>query len=377
MSNNITNLLEVNGIKFDYPAFYESRVKPRELEQAILANKIKAKLDVKAESYLNLDDTKDVVKALYKCGIYPESLSFDYLAKHKDDNDIYKLLLQYKNNNQFLHLYRDKLITQISSDGRLHSNWNINGSKTGRMTCSNPNLQGFPNDMKEFFIPEEGNVFVICDYNQIELRVLGELAKEQNMIKAFKEARDIHLETASFILQKDISLIDDVVRKLGKKINFAMVYGVSAYGLSKILNKEGIPVTQLQADYIRTLFYKKYTNIYRLHNILLTADVIRSIGGRSWTDIPKGDVKRLNLPIQASAAEGFKEALALLVEFLVKYPRWKIINVIHDEVLLEVPITEAEKAKVILQKSMVQGMETILKIVPVVVDIKIQNNWKK
>ena len=114
-----------------------------------------------------------------------------------------------------------------------------------------------------------------------------------------------------------------------------------------------------------------------MHNILLTADVIRSIGGRSWTDIPKGDVKRLNLPIQASAAEGFKEALALLVEFLVKYPRWKIINVIHDEVLLEVPITEAEKAKVILQKSMVQGMETILKIVPVVVDIKIQNNWKK
>ena len=105
--------------------------------------------------------------------------------------------------------------------------------------------------------------------------------------------------------------------------------------------------------------------------------MIKSIGGRCWDYIPKGDVKRLNLPIQASAAEGFKEALALLVESLTEYPEWSLVNVIHDEILLEVPIDEAEKAKEILQKSMIQGMKTILKIVPVIVDIKIQDNWKK
>lgn len=88
-------------------------------------------------------------------------------------------------------------------------------------------------------------------------------------------------------------------------------------------------------------------------------------------------MKRLNLPVQASAAEGFKQALDLLVKSLREYPRWKLVNVIHDEILLEVPLAESEKAKDILEKNMIQGMETILKVVPVVVNMKIQNNWKK
>lgn len=376
MSDKITHILERNGIKFNYKAFNEKILRKKEHEKALLNEKIKSELGVQRKT-LNLDEITEVIQALYNNNIYPESLSFEYLSKHKNENEIYKLLLQYKEINQFLHLYRDKLKSQIGSDGRLHANWKIDGAKTGRITCSNPNLQGFPNKIKEFFIPEEGNVFVICDYNQIELRILAELAGEKKMIKKFKESRDIHSETAALILQKNEKLIDNAERKLGKKVNFSMVYGVSTYGLAKILNKEGILVTQQQADYIRTLFYRSYPNIFKLHNILLTADVIKSVGGRCWNDIPKGDVKRLNLPIQASAAEGFKKALGLLVEYLTEYPEWKIVNVIHDEVLLEVPIYEAKKAKEILQKSMIQGMETILKIVPVIVDIKIQDNWKK
>lgn len=374
--NKVIEMLQDNGIKFDYTAFYKGCVKNKELEQALLADKIKAQLGVK-ESSLDLDDTKEVVQALYNNNIYPESLSFEYLVKHRTDNEIYKLLLLYKNTNQFLHLYRDKLKDQLGKDGRLHPKWNMEGTKTGRMSCSEPNIQGFPNSIKEFFIPEEGFAYIVGDYSQIELRVLAEMAKEPNMIRAFKEERDIHAETAAFIFQKDVTLIDNIARKLGKKVNFAMVYGVTAYGLIKILNKEGILITQSQADYIRSLFYKKYPNIYRFHNALLTTDVINSVGGRIWTDIPKGNVKRFNLPVQASAAEGFKQALDLLVKSLMEHPRFKIVNVIHDEILLEVPLDEAEKAKDILEKSMIQGMERILRIVPVVVDIKIQDNWKK
>lgn len=285
--NKVIEMLQDSGIKFDYIAFYECCVKKKELEQALLADKIKAQLGVK-ESSLNLDDTKEVIQALYKCNIYPESLSFEYLVKHSTDNEIYKLLLQYKNINQFLHLYRDKLKDQLSKDGRLHPKWKMEGAKTGRMTCSEPNVQGFPNSIKEFFIPEEGNIFVIGDYSQIELRMLAEMAKEPNMIKAFKEDMDIHTETAAFIFQKDVSLIDDRERELGKKINFSQCYGISSYGLKKILKKEGIVITQTQADCIRNLFYNKYSNIHSFHDALLTSDVIRSIGGRSWTDIPKG-----------------------------------------------------------------------------------------
>lgn len=372
--NKITEMLQENGIKFNYHSFNEAMIKKKEAEQYQLADKIKTELDVVA---LDLDDVRDVVQALYKCNIYPQSLSFEFLSQHRTDNEIYKLLLEYKTINQFLHLYRDKLKTQIGDDGRIRGIWSIDGSKTGRMTCSEPNLQGFPNSMKEFFVPEEGNVFVIGDYSQIELRVLAELARETNMIKAFKEQKDIHAETAAFIFQKDVSLIDEGARGLGKRVNFAQCFGISSYGLPKILKKEGIIITKSQADYIINLFYKKYPNIYRFHNMLLTSDSIRSVGGRVWSDIPKGDGKRLNLPIQATAAEGFKEGLKLLVEELERRPSWKIVNVIHDEVLLEVDKSEAEEAKDILETCMKKGMEKILKVVPVVVDIKISNKWEK
>lgn len=374
-SNKITEILEHNGIKFDFEAFHEKIIKEKEFEQAEISFQIRAKLE--AEKSLNLDETKDVIEALYKCNIYPESLSFKFLAEHRSENEIYQLLLQYKGIKQFLHLYRDKLRKQIGEDGRLHGKWSIDGAKTGRMTCYEPNLQGFPNSMKEFFVPEDGNVFVIGDFSQIELRILAEMSRESNMITAFKEGRDIHVETAAFIFQKDVSLIDDGARGLGKKVNFSQCYGVSSYGLRKILKKQGIEATQEQAGYIRGLFYKQYTNIYSFHNVLLTSDVIRSIGGRTWSDIPKGDGKRLNLPIQASAAEGFKRGLNFLIEDLIKNPTWKIVNVIHDEVVLEVPKSDAEEAKSILENCMKKGMETVLKIVPVTVDMKIQDNWKK
>ncbi|MFR1377825.1 MAG: hypothetical protein ACLSTJ_02555 [Clostridium neonatale] len=118
--NSIIDSLERNGIKFDYKAFNENIVKKKEHEQVILADKIKSKLGLQGKN-LNLDETTEVIQALYNNNIYPESLSFEYLSKHKTENEIYKLLLQYKENNQFLHLYRDKLKSQIGSDGRLHA----------------------------------------------------------------------------------------------------------------------------------------------------------------------------------------------------------------------------------------------------------------
>lgn len=372
--NKIIEMLQSNGIKFNYKSFNEAMIRKKELEKAQLAEEIKAKLGIDS---LDLNNVRDVIQVLYRSNIYPESLSFEFLSQHRTDNEIYKLLLEYKTINQFLHLYRDKLKTQIGDDGRIRGIWSIDGSKTGRISCSEPNLQGFPNSMKEFFVPEEGNVYVIGDYSQIELRVLAELARETNMIKAFKEQKDIHAETAASLFKKDINLIDDLQRKVGKKANFLQCYGGSSYGLEKVLKKEGIIITKSQANYIINLFYKKYPNIYRFHNMLLTSDSIRSVGGRVWSDIPKGDGKRLNLPIQASAAEGFKEGLKLLVEELERRPSWKIVNVIHDEVLLEVDESEAEEAKDILETCMKKGMEKILKVVPVVVDIKRANKWEK
>lgn len=370
----IIQMLQRNGIKFNYEAFNEVVIKKKETDQQILSNEINLKLGT---SNLNLDDVRDVIKALYNNDLNPESLSFEFLVKHKDQDEIYKSLLKYKKIKQFLHLYRDNLATQIGNDGRIHGTWSIDGAKTGRMTCSKPNLQGFPNIAKEYFEAEEGNVFIIGDYSQIEPRVLAEMADEINMITSFIENRDIHSETASAIFQKDMSQIDEKSREVGKRINCSQIYGASSYGLLSILQKEGIDITLTQANYIRNSFYKKYPRILKFHNELLTCDEISSLGGRTWTNIPKGDGKRLNLPVQASAAEGFKEALNFLVDHLGVRQQWKLVNVVHDEIVLEVPENDAEEAKNILEQCMKKGMETILKKVPVVVDMKVQKNWKK
>ena len=214
------------------------------------------------------------------------------------------------------------------------------------------------------------------DYGQIELRVLAELSKDDNMINAFKEGRDIHMETASAIFNKKAIDVTELERAVGKKVNFAQCYGVSAYGLKKIIKKEAkIDISLAQANKVISLFYNKYPKILYFHNELLTSNSISSLGGRVWRNIKKGDRLRYNLPIQATAAEGLKEALKLLVIELKS--EWKLVNVVHDELVIEVPIAEAEEAKVMLEKVMLVGMAKLLKNIPIEVDIKIQENWDK
>ena len=252
----------------------------------------------------------------------------------------------------------------------------MDGSKTGRMASSNPNLQAFPKITKRYFKPKEGYVYVIGDYGQIELRVLAELSNDIVMLNAFREGKDIHAETASAIFNKSIGNISDIERAVGKKVNFAQCYGVSAYGLRKIIKKEAkFDISLSQANRVISAFYEKYPDILVFHNKLLISKTISSLGGETWSDIKKGDRLRYNLPIQATAAEGLKEALKLLVGELKD--EWKLVNVVHDEIVLEVPREDAKNVSILLEKIMILGMKSLLKSVPIEVDIRIQENWDK
>lgn len=365
-------MLESNGMKFDFEGFREViAMKQKELED--IKSEIFANLGV---SYIDLDDVREIVKILYKNNIYPENLSMDYLVQNKDKQPIFKLLLKYKNKKQFLTQYGIKLPMQISIDGRIRAKWTIDGAKTGRMTCSNPNLQAFPAISKQYFVAEKGYKFVLLDFSQIELRVLAEMSCDSNMINTFLESRDIHIETASAIFAKPIVDITEIERDVGKKVNFGICYGISAYGLQELLEKRaGLHVSLVQANYMRNRFYDRYPAILEYHNRLLMADEISSLGGRGWKDIKKGNRVRFNLPIQASAAEGLKEGLALLITQLKS--QWMLVNVIHDEVILEVPEENAGEAKVVLENCMIQGMKKLVKKVPIEVKTKVQDNWNK
>jgi len=314
-------------------------------------------------------DFKKLIWKLYSNNIFPESLSFEYLKANRDVQPIYGLLYRYKRISQFLNQYRDKLYKQIQADGRIYAKWSIDGAKTGRMSCKEPNLQAFPNEIKPYFKPKEGNCFVSADYSQIEIRVLAELSQDKNLIEVLKQGNDIHTNTASSIFNKPINLITDEDRTIGKRINFGMCYGISAYGLCETVNKNTTEkITLQEADLMKQHFYDTYPKIKVYHNYLLTAESIKSLGGNEWIDYPKG-IARINLPVQASAAEGLKLALLMLIENIPD--DCLLVNVIHDEIVVEAPTQQADKVTDLLKKYMVNGMQQLVKAVPIIVDIDI------
>lgn len=369
MDNLITTTLERNGIGFDWQLY----------EQEILQEKLRAKKQLCTELCSELKcqedcilDFKKLIWKIYRINLYPESLSFEYLKEHRSEHIVYDLLYRYKRIQQFLNQYGDKLHKQIQSDHRIHAQWSLDGAKTGRMSCKEPNLQAFPAELKPYFRPQNGYCFVSGDYSQIELRVLAELSQDPNMIHAFQSGVDIHTKTASVIFNKPINEISEQERMLGKRVNFGVCYGISAKGLCKTVNKKAaLNLTVQQADQIKVNFYNSFPKILHYHNFLLTTKTIVSLGGKQWFDYPKG-IARVNLPVQASAAEGLKRSLATLLEQIPNDCR--LVNVIHDEIILEVPITKAESGESLLQQAMISGMQQLIKSVPIVVDTKITYN---
>lgn len=143
----------------------------------------------------------------------------------------------------------------------------------------------------------------------------------------------------------------------------------------KRTRKSGLNVTLDEAEEYRIEFLNVYPKVRELQDSLLRADYIKTLGGRRWQGGNLSMTQRLNLPIQGSAAEGLKEALALLVENLKD--TWRLVVIVHDEILLEVPEDDAEEAKEVLENCMIIGMKNIIKEIPVVVDSSIGNNWCK
>ena len=265
--------------------------------------------------------------------------------------------------------------TFINKDGRIRGSWWLIGATSGRMSCNNPPLQAMPGSSREFFISEKGYKLVCADYSQVELRVLASISGDETLTNYFKNGIDLHTGTASLVFKKAIEEVTKEERQVAKSLNFGIVYGITSYGIQKNLRKSGLDVTLEEAEEYRLEFLRVYPSVRELQDSLLRADYIRSLGGRRWQGSNLSMTQRLNLPIQGSAAEGLKEALALLVERMKD--SWRLVAVVHDEILLEVHDDEVEEAKEVLESCMVEGMETIVKGIPIVVESLINNCWSK
>lgn len=333
--------------------------------------------------------TKGVKKT--KTGFSTDSSVLEKLA---EVHELPALILEYRSLHKLKSTYTDALFEYICpKTHRVHTRLNQTITGTGRLSSSDPNLQNIPVQSKEgarirsAFIPEEGSFFISADYSQIELRLLAHMSGDENLIRAFQEGRDIHASTAREIM--GLSAHDDVpddIRRIGKTINFGIVYGMGAFRLGKEL---GIPVHQA-SDYISN-YFKRYPKVKeyfsKLEETALTNGEVQTIYGRkrvissidtSGRDSGFAMRAAINAPLQGSAADIIKLAMIRIDEMLTKeYPDAHLILQIHDELLIEAKDRgDAENAK--LQTAIQNTMESVMDLsVPLKVDAGSGRNWQE
>jgi DNA polymerase-1 len=286
--------------------------------------------------------------------------------------------------------YVDALPAQVASDGRLHSRFNQTGTGTGRLSSSDPNLQNIPVQTKEgqrirgAFIPEAGNLLISADYSQIELRLLAHMSGDKNLIAAFTDGIDIHAKTAREVLGLGANEeVSTEQRRIGKTINFGIVYGMSGFRLGREL---GIPVGEA-TRYIESYFakYPKVSEFFdRLEREATEKGYVTTFFGRKrfLADIDaegrdKGFLMRaaLNAPLQGTAADLIKRAMIRLDEWIrTSGVPIKMIVQIHDELVFECAerfVPEAEQTI----RAMMEGAAEFQ--VPLKVEVGHGRTWQE
>ena len=319
----------------------------------------------------------------------------------EDAGKLSDLILQCRANKKLIGTYLKKLNPEsLPEDGRLRSRFLSMGARTGRFSAQGI-LQTIPRkqEIRELFVPEEGNCFVIADYSQIELRVSAELSGEKVMQEAFEKDEDLHRLTASKAFGVQLSEVSKEQRTAAKAINFGLIYGMSPKGLVAYMKSFGIGISLAEAQRFHAAFFKLYGNYRPYHSRLWKrADREFRENGEVLLETLSGRVRRLteddmrykseqdlskkwprktvvyNTPVQSLASDGLKQSLVLLWPHL-KALDARPVNLVHDEIIIECRKDVAAEMLGILEDCMVRGMECYLKKVPVVVEAKIADSW--
>ena len=299
-------------------------------------------------------------------------------------------VLEFRGSSKLKSTYVDALPTMIKpGTGRVHTTFNQTGAATGRLSSFDPNLQNIPirtslgREIRAAFVPEPGWVMIAADYSQIELRLLAHLSKDAVLVDAFRNGEDIHTRTAAEVFGAAPMFVTPEMRRSAKAVNFGIVYGQTAFGLSQSL---GIPRGEAQL-YIKN-YFERYAGVRRW--IDQTIAQVRAVGyaltmhGRR-RPIPeiqsrnpnlRGFAERtaVNTPLQGSASDLIKLAMIRLDKELDQEKmKTRVLLQVHDELLLESPAEEAEAAAVMVKRV----MEGVAKLeVPLLVEAGVGPNWR-
>jgi DNA polymerase-1 len=306
-----------------------------------------------------------------------------------------QLILDWRQVSKLKNTYSDALPEHINlTTKRVHTSFLLAATTTGRLASSDPNLQNIPiksedgKDIRKAFIAEKGFTLISADYNQIEMRILADLADVKELKKAFKNNEDIHSLTASQVFNVDIRKVDQDMRRKAKAINFGIIYGISQYGLAKQIN-----VSNHEANDFLNAYFSRFPEIKiymdntikfcrksgYVNNIFGRRSHFNGINDKNFNIRNFQERASINAPIQGSASEIMRLAMIRLSKKFesIKNNKSKILLQIHDELIFEVPEKEIKTITKIIQEEMTSVTESDLHSfsTSLTVDVNIGDNW--
>lgn len=311
------------------------------------------------------------------------------LSKLADAHPIIGKILEYRACTKLKSTYVDKLPTLIDSESRVHTTFRQHATETGRLSSEDPNLQNIPVRTergkmirKAFVARDDRHVLISADYSQIELRLMAAFSQDPAMIAAFRNGEDIHRDTASRVYDVMPAFVTPEQRSKCKMVNFGIIYGISAFGLSQRLNcprKEAADLIETYfrlypkvKDFMESAITKAREKGYA-ETILGRRRTLRDINSRNATVRQAAERDAINTPIQGSAADLIKVAM-VKVDAALKASglRTKMVLQIHDELIFDTPLDEVEQVKEIVRREMSTALDFG---VPLDVGIGVASNW--
>ena len=387
--------IEMNGAKVD-----KNKLAAHSKE---LSNKIddlsEQAFKIAGEEF-NLDSPKQLLVILYEKLKLPilkktpkgqPSTNEETLQRLAEEYEIPKIILQYRTLAKLKSTYTDSLIRiENPVTKRIHTSYQQAVTSTGRLSSTEPNLQNIPiktaegRRIREAFVPEKGNVLISADYSQIELRIMAHLSKDENLTYAFNNNLDVHSATAAEVFDINLNDVSQDQRRSAKAINFGLMYGMSAFGLTRQLD---IPRAEAQ-KYLDT-YFERYTGVKRymeetkaqakedmfVETIMGRRLYLNEINAANGLRRQAAERAAINAPLQGSAADIIKKAMIDINTFLYKeMPEVKMIMQVHDELIFEAPKKSSKEVLQIMKKM----MEDAVKLdIPLIAEAAIGDNWNE
>lgn len=296
------------------------------------------------------------------------STAADVLEKLAPDYPVVQMILDYRQFTKLNSTYAEGLAAFIGGDGRIHGKFNQTITATGRISSTEPNLQNIPvrmelgREIRKVFVPKDGFVFVDADYSQIELRILAHMSGDERLIEAYKKAQDIHAITASEVFHTPLEEVTPLQRRNAKAVNFGIVYGISAFGLS-----EDLSISRKEALQYIEKYFETYPGVKKFLDGLVEhakeQGYVTTLYGRR-RPVPElkssnfmqrsfGERVAMNSPIQGTAADIMKIAMIRVDRELKRRNlESRIVLQVHDELLVETKREEIDEVKELLTETM-------------------------